>query len=458
MATTAEATVTRRPIDTFAAEERRSYRLLMRVRLAASAAIAIFLLIRFPNAGGAYWAGLTAAFAGIGVLQYLVSRTSYYAPWQKYLFVALDLALVSFIILYPNPLLVDGFPISEQFRFPNFDYFYVVVALMALSYAPGAVAWAGLAAILVWGLGAYLALQIPGMITELDIPNFESLPMAERLRLAHGVNFIDISARVQEFFVMAVFAGVLAAVVWRSRRLVGRQMRAERARANLSRYFSPGLIEELAGQDEPLGAVREQNVAVLFADIVGFTALSENRPAETVIALLRDFHGRMASEVFAHNGTVDKYIGDAIMATFGTPRAGDRDATNALACARAMLGSMENWNRERRQGGLPPIEIGIGLHFGSAVMGDIGDERRLEYAVIGDTVNVAARLEAMTRNVDAPLVVSNDTVEAIKQETGADAQPLTGLARGETTAVRGRTGKLAVWLLDGSEAASGSQA
>jgi adenylate cyclase len=169
-------------------------------------------------------------------------------------------------------------------------------------------------------------------------------------------------------------------------------------------------------------------------------------PPEDVIDLLRDFHGRMAREVFAHGGTVDKYIGDAIMATFGTPHAGPQDATNALACARAMLASVEEWNAERARRGEPAIAIGVGVHFGPAVMGDIGDERRLEYAVIGDTVNVASRLEALTREVDAPLVVSDDTVAAVRRETG-ESGALAGLRKGETAAVRGRTGAVSVWTL-----------
>ncbi|HUT51543.1 MAG TPA: adenylate/guanylate cyclase domain-containing protein [Alphaproteobacteria bacterium] len=431
----------------FVKEELRSLRLVMYVRIAASAAIIAYLLLRFPSPTGIYWASLTVVFASFGSLQYLVARSRYTARWHKYVFVAIDLALVTFIIHYPNPFMAEAFPIAENFRFPNFDFLYVVVALMAFSYAPGVVAFAGLAAILAWGTGVYLALQLPGMISEYDVANFEAQPMAERLRMANGPTFIDIGARTQEFFIMAVTAGILATAVWRSKRLVSRQMRAERARTNLSRYFSPGMIDELADQDEPLGAVREQNVAVLFADIVGFTSLSENQPPEKVIALLRDFHSRMAGEVFAHGGTVDKYIGDAIMATFGTPRTGTRDATSALTCGRAMLEAVEAWNRERGARGESSIAVGIGLHFGPAVMGDIGDERRLEYAVIGDTVNVAARLETLTREIDAPLVVSNDTVEAVRRETGETAA-LAGLKKGETAAVRGRSGTVPVWTLN----------
>ncbi|MDH3235360.1 MAG: adenylate/guanylate cyclase domain-containing protein, partial [Alphaproteobacteria bacterium] len=111
------------------------------------------------------------------------------------------------------------------------------------------------------------------------------------------------------------------------------------------------------------------------------------------------------------------------------------------------------WNRERQARGEVEVEVGIGLHFGPAVMGDIGDERRLEYAVIGDTVNVAARLEALTREVDAPLVVSDDTVEAVRRETG-EAAALAGLTKGEKATVRGRAGAVPVWTLDTAAAGS----
>ena len=94
---------------------------------------------------------------------------------------------------------------------------------------------------------------------------------------------------------------------------------AERARNNLARYFSPNVVELLAAQDEPLGAVRRETVAVLFADIVGFTRMAETMPPEAVMAMLREFHARMTAQIFACGGTVDKYIGDAIVAVFGVP-------------------------------------------------------------------------------------------------------------------------------------------
>ena len=112
---------------------------------------------------------------------------------------------------------------------------------------------------------------------------------------------------------------------------------AERARNNLSRYFSPNVVALLAAQDDPLGTVRRETVGVLFADIVGFTQMTETMPPEAVLAMLREFHARMTAQIFACAGTVDKYIGDAIVAVFGVPSATARDAANALACAEKMI-------------------------------------------------------------------------------------------------------------------------
>ena len=431
---------------TFLDEERAALRLLMIVRLCTAGAIIAFLIIQFMSFASLFWAALTAAYGLLGVLQYQLGRSRHHAWWHKYVFVTLDLVLVCFIILFPNPFLAEPFSPQGQLRYPNFDYLYVVVALMALSYAPGAVAWAGVVAVLGWGTGVLWVISLPATQTFLDIPNFSSLTFAQRQALMNATNFVDISARLQEFFIILLFAAILAASVWRARRLVRRQLRSERARVNLSRYFSPGLIEELARSDEPLAQVRQQNVAVLFADIVGFTKLSEKAGPDDVIDLLREFHRRMAGAVFTHEGTVDKYIGDAIMATFGTPRTGEQDATNALNCARDMLKAVEDWNLSRKANGQDPIQIGIGLHYGSAVMGDIGDERRLEYAVVGDTVNVASRLEAMTREIGSPLVVSDDTVKAAASE-GPSGSALDGLARAGESEVRGRSQPVPVWTL-----------
>ena len=164
-----------------------------------------------------------------------------------------------------------------------------------------------------------------------------------------------------------------------------------------------------------------------------------------MIALLRDFHRRMADRVFAHGGTLDKFLGDGFMATFGTPHPRPDDAERALACARDMAAAIAAWNRERGSAGEPPVRAGIGLHFGPVVLGDIGDERRLEFPVIGDTVNVASRLEEMTRELGVDVVASDEIIAQARQ--GGAAGIFEGLEQGARTAVRGRDDPIAIWTL-----------
>ena len=224
------------------------------------------------------------------------------------------------------------------------------------------------------------------------------------------------------------------------------RMAAERARNNLSRYFSPNIVELLAAQDEPLGAVRRETIAVLFADIVGFTRTAETMTPEDVLALLRDFHARMTAEIFACGGTVDKYIGDGIVAVFGVPAASPNDAANALNCAWMMLAALERWNDERKQRGDARLDIGVGLNYGPAVLGDVGSQYSMSFTVIGDTVNTAARLQTLTRSLETPLVVGDPLVEAVKASSPDIAEALIGQLedRGEHN-LRGRAVPVRVW-------------
>ena len=212
-----------------------------------------------------------------------------------------------------------------------------------------------------------------------------------------------------------------------------------RERTNLARYFSPTMVEELSTKDEPLGQIRSHDAAVLFVDIVGFTDYSDGRPPQEVIETLRAFHARMESEVFAHGGTLDKYLGDGLMATFGTPLPVAEDAARAVACVQARADRMDALNADRRADGLPEIDARFGLHFGPVVLGDIG-ANRLEFAVLGDTVNVASRLEAMTRAREVRAGVSDAAVAA----AGGHGV----LRRAPDQRVRGIADLLPVWVLD----------
>ncbi len=431
---------------TFRDEELEGLRLATRGRVISLSVVAVLLFLLAPPPEVFYYHGALVLFVAIGLADYRVARTSWGRPWHRFVFIALDFALMTFIFVVPNPLDVLPSAPQMQLRPGNSIYFFMILAGYAFSFNPRLMIWAGLAAASCWIVGTLSIILRPDTLTWFDATLSEIVGNPEE-SLAEYLDprFVDVNVVIQEVAVMLIVAGILAGVAARSRRLVRRQVSAARERANLARYFSPNMVDQLARSDQPLGDVRAQPVAVLFADIVGFTRLSESMTPEAVIALLRGCHGRLSRAVFRHNGTIDKYIGDAIMATFGTPRAGPSDASDALACARDMAETIAEWNRERASSGEPPIALGIGLHYGAAVLGDIGGEGRLEYTVVGDAVNVASRLEALTRSLDAAIIASDPLAQRVHEETG-DA-PLEGFVAGSPQALRNRIEPMGVWML-----------
>ena len=302
-----------------------------------------------------------------------------------------------------------------QFRFETFIYFFVFLATATLAYSWRTVVAMGFWTSAVWAIGVGWAYLQPA--THAELSERVRAALGSDVRMFHVINpsSIGIPERFQEIIVFLIVAMTLALAVRRSNALLISHAGIERERANLARYFSPNVVEQLSVNDEPLTRVHTQDVAVLFADIVGFTAYADGRDPTEVIGTLRQFHERMEREVFRHGGTLDKYLGDGLMATFGTPFAGDSDALNALRCARGMIGSIAELNRERRGRNEPPIQVSVGLHYGQVVLGDIG-LNRLEFAVIGTTVNAASRLEALTREFGCAIVVSDALVQRARTE------------------------------------------
>ncbi|MFO1089143.1 MAG: adenylate/guanylate cyclase domain-containing protein [Hyphomicrobiales bacterium] len=217
---------------------------------------------------------------------------------------------------------------------------------------------------------------------------------------------------------------------------------AERTRAKLARYFSPNIVEELMRTGGRLTESRTQPIAVLFADIWGFTRFSADLPGHDLVALLRDYLGLAEAAVFEHGGTLDKFLGDGLMATFGTPHTSDRDATNALTCAMAIAENVRRWNRARRAQGKEPLLLGIGLHYGEAVLGDIGSERRMEFAVLGDTVNMASRIQEMTRELNLAILASDEIIQAARRESNFPKGLFRKLG---AHGIRGRQGYVSLW-------------
>lgn len=190
-----------------------------------------------------------------------------------------------------------------------------------------------------------------------------------------------------------------------------RLAREEVARANYSRFLPEVVVKQMLENPDSfkLGGV-SQTITILFADIRGFTRISEHAPPEKIVSLLNRYFSAMTEIIFAHGGTLDKYLGDGLMALFGAPTATPDDASNALNAAVAMQRRMLGINRELHDEGFPEIGVGMGLHTGEVIVGYIGSDRRSEYTAIGDTVNTSSRLESNARGGE--ILVSDATAKA----------------------------------------------
>ena len=190
-----------------------------------------------------------------------------------------------------------------------------------------------------------------------------------------------------------------------------RLAREEVARANYSRFLPEYVVKQMLENPESfkLGGT-SQTITILFADIRGFTRISEHANPEKIVSLLNRYFSAMTEIIFAHGGTLDKYLGDGLMALFGAPTATPDDASNALNAAVAMQRRLLGINRELRDEGLQEIGVGMGLHTGEAIVGYIGSDRRSEYTAIGDTVNTSSRLESNARGGE--ILLSDATAQA----------------------------------------------
>jgi len=424
----------------FAREERRGLMQAAAARSAAVALIIVWLALANPDSGLAYVWTLGTAFVllATGLVQFWLYRRRRASPIVPYAFALVDSLALAAAVLLPNPFDTMNLPPALPLRYASFMYFFVLLMQAAFSFRPRLLLWTGLSGAAAWTLGFLWIVSRPETIV---------LPgggRAAQLPVYFDRNFASLIKYENEIIVFLLVSAGLALLVRRSRSLVAERAAAERARGNLARYFSPKVVDTLAERDEPLGRVRRQAVGVLFADLVGFTTMAEDMTPEEVMALLRDFHGRMEDVVFRHSGCLEKFIGDALLATFGVPETGSRDATDTLACARAMLAALHAWNRERTAAGLSTLRMGLGLHYGPVVAGDIGSRRSMAFATVGDTTNVTSRLQSLTRELQVAIVASAALVAAVEQEV-ADLTLLHGLTSRGASVLRGRDTPIELW-------------
>lgn len=202
---------------------------------------------------------------------------------------------------------------------------------------------------------------------------------------------------------------------------VSDQLEKLRLRRTLERYVSAPIVQEILEQPDDFQTLlqgRKLNVAVLFCDIRGFTTLSFQLPAEPLVAQLNTYLEAMVGAIMAAGGTVDKFIGDAVMAEFGSPvsRGEQEDAVNAIQAALEMRRALAELRRSWQQEGKPLLFNGIGISFGEVIAGNIGSLKRLEYTVIGDTVNVASRVEGLTKELGTDILITESLYKLVQDK------------------------------------------
>ncbi|MCZ6918710.1 MAG: FHA domain-containing protein [Gemmatimonadetes bacterium] len=233
---------------------------------------------------------------------------------------------------------------------------------------------------------------------------------------------------------LIAFSGI-AAVAIENGQLTDKLAREAVVLSNFQRYFAPNLVEQIASQDGnvQLGGTKRP-VVIFFTDIRGFTPMSETMGPDDIASLLTEYFTEMVQIVFEHNGTLDKFMGDALMALWGAPIQGDDDADRAMQAAIDMMRVLEELNEKWSAEGRPHVSVGIGINFGEVFAGNIGSEQRMEYTVIGDAVNIASRL--CSKAAGGQVLVSEPFYKELKNPPEVEAlEPLQLRGKSETVSV-----------------------
>ena len=331
------------------------------------------------------WAlGVYAAFTALRLRLALSRRLT---PALRVLSVFVDIGVLmltiwSFHIQY-------GQPAAFYLKAPTFTYVFIFIALRSVSFSPGYVVLAGGVAAAGWLAMVGYALAAPGGMA-LVTRDYITYMTSARVLIGGEIDKV-----VSILFVTALLAVAAA----RARTLLERAVAEQASASQLARFFAPEVAERLISADELLrpGDGESREAAAMFIDLRGFTTLASKLEPRALIALLGEYQKVAVPVIQRHNGSVVTYLGDGIMVTFGAMRPNESYAADALRCAAELVERLEEWGAERGGRGEPAPGVGIGVDAGTVTCGTIGDEGRLEYAVIGDAVNRAAKLQNHTK-------------------------------------------------------------
>jgi len=303
--------------------------------------------------------------------------------WLLYVSVVADMGLLmgliySFHYKYAQPAVF-------YLKAPTLFFVFVFIALRALRFEARFVVFAGLVAAAGWvGLILYALGGRGG-------PANPTTDFVEHMTS----NAFLIQAEADKLVAILVTTAVLAIAISRARNLLVRSVSEGAAARDLARFFDPGVADRIrsAAMAIRAGEGELRDVAILTVDLRGFTKLSVTMPPDQVMKVLQDYQGRICPLITHHGGSIDKFLGDGILASFGAVAASATAAADALRAADAVIEAAERWAAERRAAGLDGLSVGLAVSSGRVVFGAVGDDERLEFTVIGDAVNLAAKLE-----------------------------------------------------------------
>ena len=296
-------------------------------------------------------------------------------------------------------------PLGLSLKAPTLMYVFILIALRALRFEARYVLLTGLTAALGW-----LAMIADAVL--------HAEPGA--MMLTHSFadyatsNHVLLGAEFDKIVSILMVTAVLAVVVARARRLLATATTERVAGAELARFFAPDVAAAIRDADTALapGQGLTRDAAVLTVDLRGFTPLASRLGADATMTLLGEYQARLVPVIQEHGGSIDKYLGDGILASFGATRASATAAADALGALEALLAAAERWSAERARAGLEPVRVGAAVAHGQVLFGCVGDASRLEYTVIGEPVNLAAKLEKHTKAEAAAALATAAVLDA----------------------------------------------
>lgn len=344
--------------------------------------------------------GILAIYATLTLVRLGLALGHVLRPWMLYASVVLDMALLMAVIWSFH--LKYGQPPGFYLKAPTFAYVFIFIALRALRFEARFVLFAGVMAALGWLVLVAFAAGFTDMLGYgVGRPvGCAAHPCRTRDYIEYvRTDFILYGAEIDRIVTIIVVTLVLALAIARARRLLIRAATEQVAARDLSRFLDPEVAERIRRSERTIapGQGELRDAAILTTDLRGFTRLSTAMEPDDVMKLLQDYQGRVCPAVLASGGSIDKFLGDGILCSFGAARPGATYAADALRAADAVLQAVAHWNAERAAAGQPPIRVGLAIASGRVVFGAVGDGDRLEYTVIGDAVNLAAKLEKHTK-------------------------------------------------------------